>query len=225
MRTTMPRFFLLLLLAAALPAQYQNIAPFVAKMDVKKRFFTIYRELEQAKIYLAVDRLEEDFLYVNSLPSGVGSNDSGLDRGKLGSTKVVRFHRVGKRLMLIQRNLGHRATTNNPDEKRAVVEAFASSIISSFDIVAGSNSTFLVDATDFCVRDAFNVVGSLRRSDHGAFKMDPKRSFLHWAGCGAFPKNTEMQATLTFAGTSPGITSTADTHLSSSSASGNTKLR
>jgi hypothetical protein len=204
MRITMPRFAVLLLLAAASPAQYQNIGPFVAKMDAKKGFFTIYREVEQAKIYLAVDRLEEDFLYVNSLPSGVGSNDIGLDRGKLGSTKVVRFHRVGNRLMLIQRNLNHRATTSNPDEKRAVTEAFASSIIWGFTIVAGSEPRFLVDATEFCVRDAFNVVGSLKRSDQGAFKMDPKRSFLHWAGCGAFPKNTEMQATLTFAGTSPG---------------------
>jgi Met-zincin/Domain of unknown function (DUF5117)/Domain of unknown function (DUF5118) len=202
MTSTVPGSALVLLLAAVLPSQLPDIEAFARKMAGKTGFFTIHQS--EGKLYLTIPRWDAEFLYVNSLPSGVGSNDIGLDRGKLGSTKVVRFRRVGKRVMLVQRNLGHRATTSNPDEKRAVTEAFASSILWAFDIVAADQSDVVVDATKFCVRDAFNVAGALKRSRQGDYKLDERRSFVDWSGSGAFPKNTEMQATLTFAGKSPG---------------------
>ena len=41
------------------------------------------------KIYLQVDELEKEFLYVYALSSGIGSNDIGLDRGQLGNEQVV----------------------------------------------------------------------------------------------------------------------------------------
>ena len=39
-----------------------------------------------------------DFLYQTSLPSGIGSNDIGLDRGQLGQTAIVRFDRIGPKI-------------------------------------------------------------------------------------------------------------------------------
>jgi hypothetical protein len=44
-------------------------------------------------------------LYVAGLQSGVGSNDLGLDRGKLGRTRLVCFERYGNRVLLLEPNL------------------------------------------------------------------------------------------------------------------------
>ena len=65
-------------------------------------------------IYLTVDELEKEFLYVNSLSAGMGNNDIGLDRGQLGDQRVVYFSKFGNKLMLIQPNLSYRSTSNNP---------------------------------------------------------------------------------------------------------------
>ena len=42
-------------------------------------------------IYLTVDELEKEFLYVNSLSAGMGNNDIGLDRGQLGTSVLYIF--------------------------------------------------------------------------------------------------------------------------------------
>ena len=54
-------------------------------------FFDFMYDDDSDKIYLQVDDLETEFLYVYSLSSGVGSNDIGLDRGQLGEEQVVFF--------------------------------------------------------------------------------------------------------------------------------------
>lgn len=163
-------------------------------------FFTILADPDSGHIKLVVERWDQEFLYVNSLPYGVGSNDIGLDRGKLGSTKLVRFHRVGKRAFLVQRNLGHRASTESAAERRAVDEAFAQSVIWGFDIETDKAERSLIDVTGFCLRDAFGVSSTLARTDQGTYKLDKTRSYPEWARCRAFPRNTELQVVLTYTG-------------------------
>ena len=51
-------------------------------------------------IYLTVNELEKEFLYVNSLSAGMGNNDIGLDRGQLGDQRIVYFSKFGNKLML-----------------------------------------------------------------------------------------------------------------------------
>ncbi len=197
--TAVPFACLPALLATSIAAQTPTIAEHTKGMQVHNGFFSFYRDDAKGKLFLTVDRWDQDFLYVNSLPFGVGSNDIGLDRGKLGSTKVVRFHRVGPKVLLIHRNLAHRASSANAAERRAVDEAFASSVIWGFTVAAATGPQVLVDATEFCMRDAFGVARALKRSE-GAHKLDAKRSFLDWMSCKTFPNNTEVQAALTFTG-------------------------
>lgn len=81
-------------------------------------FFNFSYEEKTDKIFLEVDKLNEDFLYVYSLASGVGSNDIGLDRGQIGDGVVVQFQKMGNKLMLIQPNLRYRANTTNDLERK-----------------------------------------------------------------------------------------------------------
>lgn len=167
-------------------------------------FLPLYWDGVAGKLWMEVPRLEEEMIYVVSLPAGVGSNDIGLDRGQLGGERIVRFTRVGPRVLLVQPNLAFRATTEDADERRAVEESFAQSVLWGFRVEAETGGRVLLDATEFALRDAHGVVRALRNTRQGDFKLDATRSALYLPRTKAFPRNSEVEATLTFTGDNPG---------------------
>lgn len=174
--------------------------------DLEKQagFFDFYWDKKQGKIWLVIDKLEEEFLYVNSLPAGVGSNDIGLDRGQLGGERVVKFTRSGNKILLTHLNYKYRAVSNNPDERQSVEEAFAQSVLWGFKVSTEKDNQLLVDATAFFLRDAHNVAGTLKQRKQGQYKLDASRSAIYLKRTKNFPKNTEFEATLTFTGKAEG---------------------
>lgn len=152
------------------------------------------------RLYLHVSRLDEEFLYLPSLSSGVGSNDIGLDRGQLSGEKVVKFTKAGNKLLLIQPNYSFRAISDNPDESRAVQEAFAQSVIAGFEIVEANGGIYKIDITDFIIRDAVGIAQTLAQTDQGNYQLDKSRSALNIKRIKNFPENTEFDAILTFSG-------------------------
>src|SRR5206468_11320942 len=62
----------------------------------------------------------------------------------------------------------------------------------------------LVDATEFFLRDAHGIPAALRRTKQGAFHLDGTRCAIYLPQTKNFPLNTEVEATLTFAGEDPG---------------------
>jgi hypothetical protein len=180
------------------------IAEKTAGMERHDGYFPFYWDDKTGKIWLEIPRFEEEFLYVNSLRTGLGSNPVGLDRGQLGRDRVVKFVRVGPKVLLWQRNLRYRALTDNPAEKRAVEESFAQSILWGAKIAAESDGRVLVDATDFLLRDAHNVIGRLKQRGQGTFKLDTSRSAVYLPRTKAFPDNTEFEVILTFSTSEPG---------------------
>src|ERR1043166_6980270 len=69
----------------------QSISERVASMQRFPGYFPFYWDAKAGKIWLEIDKWNSEFLYVESLPAGIGSNDIGLDRGQVGQTHVVRF--------------------------------------------------------------------------------------------------------------------------------------
>ncbi|MEL6821630.1 MAG: zinc-dependent metalloprotease [Calditrichota bacterium] len=178
-----------------------------AKIDGRTAFngfFDLYWSESDGKLLLKIENWGQEFLYVNSLVTGVGSNDIGLDRGQLGENRVVRFQRFGQKAMLIESNYTYRAETDNTAERRAVKEAFAESVLGSFPIIAQTGKSVLVDATSFIVRDVHHVSRTLRSTRQGNFSLDSKRSAVYPDGLRSFPENSEIEALLTFAGQNPG---------------------
>ncbi|PPK87112.1 uncharacterized protein DUF5118 [Neolewinella xylanilytica] len=198
--------FSVCLLPLVLPAQSDekkatpSIADKTEKMEQQEGFFTYYWSDEEGKVYLEIDRWDEDFLYVNSLAAGLGSNDIGLDRNQLGDTRVVFFRRVGPKVMLQQRNLDYRAVSDNPAEAESVEEAFAQSVLEGFKVVAKTDDRALIDITDLLLSDAHGVAARLKRGKEGTYKVDANRSAVYPENTKNFPKNTEFEATITFTG-------------------------
>lgn len=173
--------------------------------DLKKYegFFDFYWEDSTGKIWMEVDRLNEEFLYVNSLPAGVGSNDIGLDRGQLGGERIVRFERVGPKVLLIESNYNFRAVSDNPQERQAVKQAFAESAHWGFE-VKKKDGKDLIDLTSFLLRDAHGVASRLQSSNQGTFKLEPSRSAIFLPRTKNFPSNSEFEATVSFSGKAKG---------------------
>lgn len=167
-------------------------------------YFTFYRDSKNGKIWLEIDKFDLQFLYVNSLPFGVGSNDIGLDRGQVGNSRIVEFERLGPKVLLVQPNYSYRASANNAEEKQAVKESFAQSVLWGFKVAAESHGHVLVDATVFFLRDVHNVAGTLKNTKQGDYKIDESRCALYYPHTKNFPDNTEIEALLTFVGNKPG---------------------
>ena len=163
-------------------------------------YVTFYYDESTDKIFLQIENLHQEFLYVNSLSEGIGSNDIGLDRGQLGNTRIVKFMKAGNKLLLIQPNQDYRAITDNLEEKKSVEQAFAKSVIHGFVIKETNQGKYLVDATSFFMRDAHGVQGRLSVRKQGSYSLDKSRSAINLERTKAFPKNVEFDVMLTFKG-------------------------
>ncbi|NJN35140.1 MAG: DUF5117 domain-containing protein [Saprospiraceae bacterium] len=163
-------------------------------------YFKYFWDAAQGKIWLLVDKFDQEFLYVNSLPAGLGSNDIGLDRGQLGQTRIVFFQKIGKKILLTQPNYDYRALTNDAKEQRAVRNSFAQSILWSFAVDEEEEGKALVDFTPFLLRDAHGVVDSIKNMKQGTYVLNEPRSAVFLPNTKNFPQNSEFEATVTFTG-------------------------
>ena len=199
------RFILLMMFIAPGMLQSQtSIQSFTENMERMEGYFNLYYDADKGSLYLEVKEIGEEFLYVNSLAAGVGSNDIGLDRNQLGDTRVVKFYKSGPQLLMVQPNYDYRAVSDNEEETKSVRDAFASSVIWGFKVVATEGTTLLVDVTSFLLRDAHGVANRIAGARQGAYKADASRSVLYMENTKNFPLNTEMEAMVTFSGSPQG---------------------
>ncbi|MCB0457237.1 MAG: zinc-dependent metalloprotease [Flavobacteriaceae bacterium] len=169
-------------------------------------FFNFHYVENEGAIYLEIPstKLNEEFLYVHSLRTGLGSNDIGLDRGQLGGGELVKFIKSGNKILLLQPNLSYRANTENNLEKRSIDEAFTRSVLYGFEIKETKKDIFLIDLSPFLLEDTHNVIRTLKQNKQGAYKLDKSRNTLWMERTKAFPKNVEFEALLTYVGDSTG---------------------
>ena len=161
-------------------------------------YMPLYWDAAKGRLYLEIARLDQELLYQVSLASGVGSNPIGLDRNQIGSQHLVRFDRVGPRVLMVEPNYKYRSITSDAAERRAAEESFATSVLAGFKVEAASSASVLVDATDFFLSDMHGVAAQLRATQQGNYSLDRDRSALYLPRTKGFPRNTEVEATLTF---------------------------
>lgn len=205
----MKKYFLILtlLIGSLQVTRAQKTNEFEAKLKGATKYtgyFNFYWNEKTGQLFLEIDKLNDEFLYVNSLPSGVGSNDLGLDRGQIGDSRIVKFTRIGNKVLLVQPNYNYRAISNNADERKSVEEAFAQSVLWGFTIEAEDSNKVLIDATHFLLRDSHQLARRLGNSSQGSYQADESRSAIYLPNTKSFSDNTEFEAIITLAGTGTG---------------------
>ncbi|MEO0436099.1 MAG: zinc-dependent metalloprotease [Pseudomonadota bacterium] len=210
----MPSLKLFYLLAAVVllsacggdePKGGEQIRQYTQGMSWQDGFLPLYLDERKGRVYLLLQSSELELLYQESLPRGIGSNDIGMDRGELGDrTALVRFEAAGERVLLKKLNLRYRADSQSEAERLAVEQAFASSVLWGFPVVARDGQQRLLDATDFLLRDSHGVARRLKAMEEGTYKVESSRSAIYPPRTRAFPNNTELEALITLVGENPG---------------------
>ena len=182
--------------APAVAGRVPSIEERVAGMKKIDGYFPLYWDDRTGFLWMEIPWFDSDFLYTTGLAAGLGSNDIGLDRGAQGNGRVVSFQKIGPKVLLVQGNESFRSSSANPAERRSVADSFAKSVLWGFTVGAETGGRVLVDATDFFLRDGDGAGGSLRP---GNYRVDKARSAFYMDRTKAFPKNSEIEVTLTFA--------------------------
>jgi len=188
-----------------------TFAKATAGLEKKAGMLTVYVDRRKGKVWLEVpptrarDGEVGSYIYQEGIVSGLGSNPVGLDRGQIGDARIVTLRRVGGRLLVEQPNLRFRALSEDPAERQAVRESFATSILWAGEIAAESpDGRGLVDFTSFLVRDAHDIVVRLKAAGQGSWSLDAARSVVDPESCRSFPENLEIESLLTFQSAEPG---------------------
>lgn len=187
-----------------------SISAFTQGMKKYEGYFPFYYDEKTGKIFLEVDKFNQEFLYFSSLTEGVGMG--GPEKGQA-SSSIVKFVRMGPKVMLLAPNYNYRAVTKNVDEQKSVASAFAKSVIWGFTAAATEGDKALVDFTPFLVRDSQKIGDRLgARSFAGLrgapapaasaapYRFDESRSAVLLENTKNFSKNTEFEAMVTFTG-------------------------
>lgn len=177
-----------------------GISAITQRLQKFEGFYNFYYDDKTGKVYLEIDRFNQEFLYFRSLPEGIGNG--GAERGQA-SAVITKFVRMGPKVFLLQPNYDYRAVKGNADEKRDVADAFAQSVLWGFSPVAAEGDKVLIDLTPFIVRDALGIgegIGSGQGNlgsaiaavianktkttkTNAPYKVDETRSAVYIAGC------------------------------------------
>ncbi|MEJ2237816.1 MAG: DUF5117 domain-containing protein, partial [Gemmatimonadales bacterium] len=131
-------------------------------MERIEGFFPLYWDAEAGQLWMEINRLNTEVLNITGTAAGLGSNDIGIDRGQLTGSRIVKFERVGRKILMVQPNYEFRSSSDSPEEVRAVTDAFARSVLWGFTAAAEEDGAVLVDMNEFLLRDATNFAQRLR---------------------------------------------------------------
>lgn len=203
------RLSALLFLGTALvapPVLAQKAPPAASRTAGLERvegFVPFWFDARAGKLLIEVPVFGEDILYYVSAASGGGSVELPLDRGILESA-VIRFERVGGRVLVHQVNTDYRSLSGDAAHGVGVADSFPTSLLASLPVESDAGGKVVVDATALFLRDAANIEGDLKRANQGAFRYDAARSSFFPARMKAFPDNTEIETIATFVADTPG---------------------
>ncbi len=192
------------------PAVPSPIAQRVAAFESRPGLLDLYVDAAGGKLYALLpspgaDGVLGEYLYVEGIVTGLGSNPVGLDRGQIGATRVLVLREVGGKILFEAQNLGSRASGADADLARSVEESFAPSVLWGTEVLAReTDGRRLVELTGFALRDAHGVAEQLATSGEGSYALERERSAVDLTACRAFPENVEIEARLTFTGSRPG---------------------
>ena len=184
--------------AAAQPTgRIPSIEDRTAGMTKLDGYFPLYWDERTGNLWLEIPRFDTDFLYATGLAAGLGSNDIGLDRGQEGEGTIVSFQRVGPASSWCRAMSRSAPPAPIPRSGARWRTPSPSRVLWGFTVGAESNGHVLVDATDFFLRDGHGA-GSSLGAGPAAYRVDRTRSAVYLPRTKAFPKNTEIEVTLTF---------------------------
>jgi hypothetical protein len=188
-------------------------------LERREGYIPMLWDADQGRLFFEITRFDQDILYFTSVAKGSGSGSVGLEWAGGGEGGVIQFQRVGPKVMVVQKNLRFRAGNGGPGIEKGIDASFPDSIIASLPIIRTDAGKVIVDATSLVVRDAAGFAASSAGGGRGggrggpqavelvagtSWRFDPARSAIYLPHTKGFPKNSEVEVTVTYEAVSGG---------------------
>ena len=184
----------------------ESYSKFTSAATSQAGLFTVWRKKSDLYFEIAPDQLDTPYLLVPVLTSGLGALAAGTPFSNTDADSIViRFHRVGDKIITQEDNTLAKARQNSAGQ-RAASSVYPPSVLSADTITATDTATgrivfpvevLLTDIGD--LTDAINGPPESRRSLH--FHLD--KSLSYFGATKAFPRNVDIETDLTFSSSSP----------------------
>ncbi len=156
--------------------------------------FTFYQDTIANTMYMAIkpDQLNKVYLCGETMSKSEGVF---FDNGMLTATYPFYFQRLGKKIMLMEKNLRFRADSTS-SFRRAVEAGITDHLLASVKIESKPNDSgaVLIDPSALFVRDVENVNYFLGQAGQTGFSFDRDNSYFEKVK--SFPENTEIDVKL-----------------------------
>ncbi len=194
-------------------------------LERREGFVPMLWDAEQGRLFFELTRFDQDILYFTSVAKGSGSGSVGLEWAGGGEGGVIQFQRIGPKVMVVQKNLRFRAGTGGPGIEKGIDASFPDSIIASLPIIRSDAGKVIVDATPLVVRDAAGFAAASAGGGRGGgrggpqavelvagttWRFDPTRSAIYLPHTKGFPKNSEVEVTVTYEALTGGARTTPE---------------
>lgn len=206
----------LLLMQASLSAQ---------TLQRQEGFIPLLWDSSEGKLFFELSEFDKDVLFFTEIAKGSGSGSVGFEWAGGGEGGVIRFQRVGPNVLVVLKNTRFRAGNGGPGLEQGVDESFPDSILATLPVVKTDGSKVIVDATPLAIRDAVGFGGGGRGrggtlpggvvelAPGVSWQFDARRSAIYMPRTRAFPKNSEVEVTVTYQALTGGARTTPEARI------------
>ena len=180
-------------------------APTAGPASAEDRLIEVSTETEEGSIMLTLPRPDADgiaarYIYLAQVETGLGSAAVGVDRGAWLQNGILRFRRVGKKVVAELENQTFVAPAGSRAEQEAVANSFSNATLWVGDISStAKDGSFTFDFAPFLAQDSFGFAQQLGES----YTFDASRSLADPSRAKVFPDNAEFSALLSFGSDKP----------------------
>ena len=189
--------FIALFFSFSLNSQKKSIDSLTKGMDMSKGVINSYTNNNKLLFEIPNEILGKEILVVTRLAQVPSGYSPYINAGSKTSEQVISFYKKNNRIDIRQLSYNNIADPDDPIIQ-SVVENNFSPILASFEVRNSDKSSFLIDVSDFFLKDSpgFNIINSRVKDQYKIGGVDRKRSSIDSSR--SFPENIEVLATLTF---------------------------
>ncbi len=162
-----------------------------------KGYFTLYHDTTDNSLLLQINKNQFDTMFILA-ETRSGGDGFFAESGLMNNTAPVYFKRVGKTVMLLEKNLRFIADSNSTAANGAVQNAASDGLLASTTVKSqpDSNGAILVDAMPLFVRDAENLNFFIGQAGQTGVGFDRGASYVE--AVKSFPMNSEITVRLAY---------------------------
>ena len=189
--------FIALFFSFSLNSQKKSIDSLTKGMNMSKGVINSYTNNNKLLFEIPDEILGKEILVVTRLAQVPSGYSPYINAGSKTSEQVISFYKKNNRIDIRQLSYNNIADPDDPIIQ-SVVENNFSPILASFEVRNSDKSSFLIDVSDFFLKDSpgFNIINSRVKDQYKIGGVDRKRSSIDSSR--SFPENIEVLATLTF---------------------------